>query len=173
MRTPAAPLRRTGRLCREQLPGRSRYSFVPSTVAIRDCDGLTPRREGPVRPGSRAGRVVRRLLLFWGGAAAGVGWTLGGASAPNPLPWDSYALSPLVPRPTAAARPIRAPRFRNKRARPASHQSVGLPGLRPRTPEWRTRGPVTTGCHRCGWPRRLPLGSGSPAAPGFSVSRSG
>jgi hypothetical protein len=57
------------------------------------------------------------------------------------------------------------------RARPASHQSGGLPGLRPRTPG-RARGPVAIRCHRCGWPRRLPFGLGSPAAPRLSAARS-
>ncbi len=52
-----------------------------------------------------------------------------------------------------------------KRARPASHPSVGLPGLRPRTCPSGTRGPVTTACHRCGWPQGRPFGSGSPAVP--------
>jgi hypothetical protein len=37
----------------------------------------------------------------------------------------------------------------------------------------RARGSLTVRCHRCGWPRRLPLGVGSPAAPWLSALRSG
>src|SRR5262249_46631641 len=37
-------------------------------------------------------------------------------------------------------------------------------GLRPRTPD-RTHGQLRAGCHRWGWPRRLPLGVGWPAVP--------
>ena len=98
MRTPAAQPRRVRRLCRGQCPGRSRYSFVPGSVAIRKCGELTPRRECPVRPGSRSGRVVRRLLLVLGAALRwGSGGFWEGASAPSPLPWDSFALSPFDP----------------------------------------------------------------------------
>src|SRR5215472_1747214 len=46
MRTPAAPLRGAGRLCRGQGPGRSRYSFVPGPVAIRRAAGSPPGRRG-------------------------------------------------------------------------------------------------------------------------------
>src|SRR5438874_8036807 len=96
-RTPAAPLRGARRLCRGRRPGRSRYAWVPDSVAIRGCDGLTPRTERPVRPGSRAGRVVGRSLLFFRGAAAGVGWTWDDASASSPLPWDGLVPIPFVP----------------------------------------------------------------------------
>ncbi len=135
MRTPAAPFRRTGRLCRGQSPGRSRYAFVPGSVAIQVCDGLSPRREGPVRPGSRAGRVVRRLLLFAGGAAARGRVDLGRCLGTKPVTLGQLhaepVCSPTHPRGAAA----RGTAFRNRRVRPASHPSVRLPGLRPRTPE--------------------------------------
>ena len=84
LRTPAAPLRRAGRLCRGQRPDRSRYAFVPDSVASRTSAGSPSPRKGPVRHGSRAGRVVGRCLLLRG-AAAGVGWTGEGASAPSPF----------------------------------------------------------------------------------------
>ena len=120
--------------------------------------------EGPVRPGSRSGRVVRRLLLYSrGGAPVGVGWILGGCFGTEPVFWGQLRAEPVHP-PTHLRSVVQAPRIKSKRARPASHQSGRLPGLRPRTPD-RTRGPLTTGCHRCGWPRRLPLGVGSPAVP--------
>jgi hypothetical protein len=46
--------------------------------------GSPPQGEGPVRQGSRAGRVVRRAFLLLRGAVAGVGETWEGASAPSP-----------------------------------------------------------------------------------------
>jgi hypothetical protein len=74
------------------------------------------------------------VLLLLGGAAAGVGGTWEGASAPSPFslrqPRADRVASPDPP-------PRRAPRDhggRCRRARPASHQSVRMPGLRPRTP---------------------------------------
>ena len=110
------------------------------------CSG---RRSG----GGRAdfGRVLRHRARYLGTASA------------DPV---------SIPRPTSGAWPVQAPRFRSKRARPTSHPSGRLPGLRPRTPD-RTHGPVTTGGHRCGWPPGLPLGVGSPAVPGLSASRNG
>jgi hypothetical protein len=63
IRTPAARPRRAGRLCRGTEPR-------PVPILVRSqlrgqskASGSPPRREGPVRPGSRAGRVVRRSLL--------------------------------------------------------------------------------------------------------------
>ena len=134
MRTPAAPLRGARRLCRGTSPGRSRYSFVPGVVAIRKAAGSSPPRERPVRQGSRPGRVVRRFPPVGSRGSAGVGWTWDGASAPSPYcvrrPRADLVASPDPP-------PHRGPvvdrRGRKKRARPASHQSVGLSGLRPRT----------------------------------------
>jgi len=136
MRTPAALLRRTGRLCRGQCPGRSRYSWVPGTVAIRQCVGLTPRKECPVRPGSRSGRVVRRLLLF----SAALRWGSGGfwesASARNPFTLGQLRADPVQSPDPPPRRGLDTHRGSEKRrARPASHQSGRLPGLRPRTPE--------------------------------------
>src|SRR5262245_15698793 len=127
MRTPAAPLHRARRLCQGRCPGRSRYSLVPGSVAIRSSAGSPPQEEGPVRLGSRAGRVVRRFLLL-GGAAAGVGWTWEGASAPGPFTWDSFTLIPFVPRPTAAAWPAGPPRTMKAGAAgvPSNGQDAGV-----------------------------------------------
>jgi len=101
-----------------------------------ECGRLTPRRECPVRPGSRSGRVVRRLLLILGAALRWGSGGLGeGASAPSPFSWDSFALSPFNPPTHLRGAAGTAARLRRKRARPASHQTGGLPGLRPRTPE--------------------------------------
>lgn len=102
----------------------------------------------------------------------GSGGPWAGASAPSPLPWDSFTLSPFVPRPTSAAWPIRAPRCERSGHGRRPIKASGCRGCGPGHPK-RTRGPVTIGCHRWGWPPRLPLGSGSPAAPCFSASRSG
>src|SRR5262245_973347 len=76
MRTLAAPLRRTGRLCQEQRPGRSRYSSVPGSVAIRCATGSPPQAEGSSLARLTVG-AGRRAFSPSGGAAAGVGWTLG------------------------------------------------------------------------------------------------
>jgi hypothetical protein len=172
MRTPAAPLRRTGRLCRELCPGRSRYSFVPGSVAIRRATGSPPQPEGPVRPGSRTGRVVRRSS-FSGGAAAGVGWTLGWCFGTKPVSLRQLRADLVVsPDPPPRRTPLRTP------GDPAVAGAAGVPSKRQVAgaatqdiPE-RTRGPLTVVCHRRGWPPRLPLGVGSPAAPWLSVSRS-
>ena len=166
MRTPAAPLRRAGRLCRGASPGRSRYSLVPSSVAIRRSAGSPPPREGPVRLGSRVGRVVRRFPPLRGGGPVAVAWTWDGASAPNP-----YFLR--QPRADVVAAPDslpgrglvighRGPDEGGRGRRPikrAGYRSYG-PGH-----PGRTRSPLTGGCHRWGWLHRLPLGLGSPAAP--------
>jgi hypothetical protein len=71
---------------------------------------------------------------FSGAPRRGSGGPWDGASAPSPFTWDSFALIPLVPRPTPGARPGRAATACRSRARPASHQDVRMPGLRPRTP---------------------------------------
>ena len=81
-----------------QRPGRSRYSFVPGSVAMRSCVGLTSR--GRVQLGRAHGRggssgdssFILGAALRWG---SGGFWE--GASAPSPLPWDSFALSPFNP----------------------------------------------------------------------------
>ena len=49
---------------------------------------------------------------------------------------------------------------------------AGCRGYGPGHPR-RTPGPLTAGCPRWGWPPGLPLGPGSPAAPGLRASRSG
>jgi hypothetical protein len=137
MQTPAAPPRKVGRLCRGQRPGRSRYLYVPGTVAIQVCVGLTPRRECPVRSGSRAGRVVGRFLLLQGRCGGGredLG-RVPGRPGTEPVTVDSFVLSPFVPRPTSAALRCTDTAIRNNWARPASHPVGGLPGLRPKTPD--------------------------------------
>ena len=138
LRTPAAQPRGARRLCQGTSPGRSRYAFVPSSVAIQKAAGSPPRREGPVRHGSRAGRVVRQFLLRRGCGPAGVGGTGDGASAPSPY-------SVRQPRADLVSSPDPPPGTRPgclghrgslvSRARPASQQSVGMLGLRPRTPQ--------------------------------------
>ena len=119
----------------EQRPGRSRYSFVPKPVAIRKAAGSSPPGERPVRYGSRPGRVVGRFLRLhgprFGGGRVDLGWRLGAKPA---LLETALRRSRYVPRPTSGPRPRFTPRSaRTRRARPASHQSVRLPGLRPRT----------------------------------------
>jgi hypothetical protein len=174
MRTVAARPRRARRLCREQGPGRSRYSFVPGSVANQKRRAHL--REGRGQLGTAHGRggSSGHHSSFGGRGPAGVGRTWAAASAASPYsvrqPRADLVWSPDPP---AGRGPNEGPpRSEASRARPASDHGGRMPGLRPRTPE-RARGPVTVGCHRCGWPHRLPLGSGSPAAPWLSASRSG
>lgn len=99
MRTPAAPLRRTGRLCRGQRPGRSRYAFVPDAVAIQSSPGSP--REGASRSAGLTGGAGRRAIPpgFWPAPRRGSGGPWDDASASSPLPRDSVTLSPYSPDP--------------------------------------------------------------------------
>jgi hypothetical protein len=93
-----------------------------------------PSQEGPVRHGSRRGRVVSDFFLFEGCGLAGVGGTTGMTFGSSPYQVrQRHADLVRGPRPAGGPRPGRATAVKN-RARPASHQTVGLPGLRPRTP---------------------------------------
>jgi hypothetical protein len=149
-----------------QCPGRSRYSCVPGSVAIRRCVGLALQRECPVRPGSRSGRVVRRLLVLGAAPRRGSGGLRDGASAPSPFTLGQLRADPVaIPRPNPAARPVAAPRIGRKTDTAGVPSKRPAAGAWPRTPASDSAVPVTTGCHRSGWPRRLPLGVGSPAVP--------
>jgi hypothetical protein len=91
----------------------------------------------PVRQGSRLGRVVVGVFLL-------AGFRSGGGRGCAGLVLAHQARSSLVTRlwPRSRWRPPThrravarwATAVSRKRARPASHQTVGLPGLRPRTP---------------------------------------
>jgi len=137
--------------------------------------GLTSPREGPVRPGSRRGRVVRRcLLLFRGGGPAGVGRTWDGASAPSPQQWRRPRADLVWPPDPPPGRGV-AVGHRGSVEVGRGRRPIKASGCRGcgRGHPPRALGPLTMGCHRCGWPRGLPLGLGSPAAPWLSASRSG
>ncbi len=150
MRTPAAPLRGARRLCQGTSPGRSRYSFVPDAVASRKTAGSSPRRERPVRQGSRSGRVVRRFLLLGAAVRRGSGGRWDGASAPSPHYWRrpraDLVTSPDLPsgrgRTTADDK-----RKAGAAGVPSKRQAAGVAAKD--IPE-RTRGPMTRVCHRCG-----------------------
>ena len=173
MRTPAALLRRTGRLCRGQCPGRSRYSWVPGPWPFDRASGSLLER------GVQLGRAHGR-----GGSSGDCSCSrqrCGGGRVDfgrvprhgTRLPWDSCALSPFDP-PThlrgAALIHTAVQKKGGHGRRPI--KAAGCRGCGRGHPN-RTRGPLTTGCHRCGWPRRLPFGVGSPAVPRLSASRSG
>src|SRR5262249_21970883 len=68
-------------------PGRSRYAFVPRSVASRKAPGSPPRWEGPVRFGSRPGRGVGRWLLVVVAVRRGSAapWDDASASSPHYL----------------------------------------------------------------------------------------
>jgi hypothetical protein len=89
---PAGP----GGCARQRRPGRSRYSWVPDTVAIQKRLARPPR--GASRSARLTGGAGRQaiLLRFTGRGPAGVGRTWDGHK-PSPLPWDSFALSPMRP----------------------------------------------------------------------------
>ena len=156
MQTPAASLRGARRLCQGQRPGRSRYSSVPDTVAIRSSAGSPP--QGSVPLGRAHGRGGRRAITP-AAPRRRSGGTLGHASALIPFSGTASAEPVKLPRPTLAAlvvlpsivprRTAPSPELRcgaagnnaappqpegsERRARPASHQSVGLPGFKTRT----------------------------------------
>ena len=134
MRTPAAPLRGAGRLCQEQSPGRSRYSCVPRPVASQRRRAHLPRGRGQLGKAHGWGGSSGDGFLLRGGPA-GVGRTWDGASAPSPYS-VRQPRADLVSSsdPPPGRGPVIAPRSEVSRARPASHQTGGLPGLRPRTP---------------------------------------
>ena len=130
-----------------------------------------PEGEGPVRLGSRTGRVVRRFLLLRS-APAGVGGTRGWCFGTKPV-YLRQRHADLVRPPThrrGAARWWATADGQGGHGRRPIKAS-GCRGCGPGHPQ-RTRGPVTMGCHRWGWPRWLPLGLGSPAAPWLNVLRS-
>jgi hypothetical protein len=98
-----------------------------------------------------------------------LGWCLG----TKPAYLRQPRLISSVPRPTGGPRPgdgtavgckAGAAGVPSKR-RAAGATAKDIPG--------RTGGPLTSVCHRCGWPPGLPLGLGSPAAPWLRASRSG
>ena len=126
-----------------------------------------PEGRGQLGRASRPGRVVGRWLLPSGAAARrGSGGLWDGASAPSPLslrqPRADLVLSPDPP-----PRRGRSAANGKKRARPASHPTVRLPGLLPRTYLSGLDGPLTTACHRTGLAPSAPVRhrlAGRPAA---------
>ena len=177
MRTPAAPLRRTRRLCRRLCPGRSRYSSVPGSVAIQKATGLLLFRSVQLGRAHGRGGSSGVRSCFSGGGLVGVGRTLGWclgdlASSPYYLrqPRADLVLSPDPPAGRRRVVDHRSCEVSGHDRRPI--EAAGCRGYGPGHPQ-RTRGPVTGGCPRWGWPRRLPLGVGSPAVPWLSVSQIG
>ena len=126
-------------------PGGCAGEQAPAGPDTHSCPGPWPFKER--RAHLPQGRGQLGTAHGWGGSSgdgllprgcgpAGVGRTWDGASAPSPYsvrqPRADLVSSPDPP-------PGRGPMTdhrgqRGRRARPASHQSVGLPGLRPRTP---------------------------------------
>jgi hypothetical protein len=122
-------------LVRSQLRGHSK------------CDGLTS-ASGRVQFGTAHGRGGSSgVSSLFRGAAAGVGWTLGWCFGTKPVLLET-ASADLVRPPThrrGVAPCTTADRW--KRKRPASHQTVRMPGLRPRTPaadSWSTDNGVSS-----------------------------
>ncbi len=134
MRTPAAPLRGARRLCQGTRPGRSRYSFVPDAVASRKRRAHLRQGRGQLGKAHGRGGSSGDGSFLGGRGPVGVGWTLGWRFGAKPaLTETASRRSRRVPRPTPGPRPVVYRRGHKKRARPASHSTVGLPGLRPRT----------------------------------------
>jgi hypothetical protein len=146
-------------LVRSRLRGHSKAAGSPSPG------------KGPVRLGSRSGRVVRRFLLLRGPAvgAGGPGRVL---RHPARLLETASRGSRWVPRPPSAAWPTGPLRTGKAGAAGVPSKRQDAAAAAQDIPE-RTRGPVTVVCHRKGWPPGLPLGLGSPAAPWLSASQSG
>ena len=110
---------------------------------------------------------------FWAALRRGSGGPWEGASAPSPFYLGR-------PRADPVRSPDPPPRRRGERTTVRKYAgTAGVPSKRPaagaaaKDNRVRTRGPVTRGCHRYGWPHRLPFGVGSPAVPPLSASRSG
>src|SRR5262245_12940397 len=152
MRTLAARPRRAGRLCRGTSPGRSRYAFVPGSVATRIATGSLPNESVPLGRAHGRGGSSGVSFRSSGAPRRGSGEPWDGASAPSPFTWDSLVLSPFGPRPTAAAPPVL-----HRESEVAG--TAGVPSKRPaagagaEATRIRSRGPVTTGGHRRGGPR--------------------
>lgn len=101
-----------------------------------------------------------------GRGSEGVGWTLGWRLGAKPAPLETASRrSRLVPRPAPGPRPGRVPPRSGKAGAAGVPSNRRAAGVAAKDMPERTRGPVTSACHRCGWPRRRPLGVGSPAAP--------
>jgi len=117
--------------------GPDTYTF-PAPWPFEVSSGSPP--EGGVQFGRAHGRGGSSGdSSFFRGAAVGVGRTLGGCFGTEPVPVDSFVLSPFVPRPTSAALWCTDTAIRNNWARPASHPAGGLPGLPPKTPDTDSR----------------------------------
>lgn len=166
MRTPATPLRRAGRLCREACPGRSRYSFVPGSVAIRRSTGSPPQAEGSSLARLTGGAGRRAFPPPPGAPRRGSGGPWDGASAPSPFYLGQRHADPVRP-PThrrGAARCTTADGNCGSGRRPI--KATGCRGCGPGRPR-RTRGPVTAGCHHQGLAPSAPVRprlAGRPAA---------
>lgn len=178
MRTPAALLRRARRLCQDlTIPGRSRYAWVPRFVATQKATGSPPFAGGSSSARFTAGAERPAISSASRGAVrrgSGGRWEDASASIPLTIGDEASASIPFAsPDPPADRGPLLPSRSRSRSG------AVGVPSKRQATgaaaenTSERTRSPVTSGCHRSGWPRRLPFGLGSPAAPWLNGAGSG
>jgi hypothetical protein len=185
---------RPGNVPRRPAPNPHADSGGPAPKGGRLCQG-----QGPAGPDTRSfptprpleGRLAQLLAKSVplgkargrGGSSVHTGFLKGGGPAGVGGRWDGHAPSPFFvgqlhadpvssPGPPPGPGPVVRPPRSRSRARPASHQTGRIPGLRPWTPGAGSR-PQGRGCRRAGWPRWLPLGLGSLAAPWLSGARSG
>ena len=144
---------------------------VPQPVPMR----IRSRHRGPSHLRRAHGRGGSSGGPSWsgGGAAAGSGGLGGGCLGTRPVYRGQLRAEPVHP-PThprgAAGGSRRGSEVRGHGRRPL--QAAGCRGCAEGARS-RTRGPVTTGCHRCGRPRGLRFGAGAPAAPRLRGARSG
>ena len=150
-----------------QAPAGPDTHSCPMPWPVEKTAGSSPPRERPVRQGFTAGAGRRAIPpSFVGRGPEGVGRTLGWRQGAKPVLLETASRrSRLVPRPAPGPRPGRvAPRTERAGAAgvPSNRRAAGVAAKD--IPE-RTRGPMTSVCHRCGWPQGRPFGVGSPAAP--------
>jgi hypothetical protein len=178
MRTPAASLRRARRLGQDlTIPGRSRYAGVPRLVATQKATGSPPFAGGARSARLPAGAERPAISSSWRAVIRrGSGGRGEDASASIPLTLGDEASASIPfasPDPPADRGPLLPPRSGSKAGAAGVPSKRQVTGATAANTSERTRSPVTSGCHRSGWPRRLPFGFGSPAAPWLNVAGSG
>jgi hypothetical protein len=165
---------RPGGCAGEQAPaGPDPHSF-PAPWPFKERRAHLPQGRGPFGTAHGRGGSSGVSSSFGAAARRGSGGPRDGASAPSPYSVRQlHADLVLSPDPPPGRRPRTDHRGQgsNRRGRRPTKASGGR-GCGPGH-AGRTRGPVTSVCRRCGWPRRLPFGRGSPAAPGLRAARSG
>ena len=165
MRTPAAQPRRAERLCQDRVLAGSDTHPFPASPPFTKATGSLPEGSVPFgTAGDWGGSSGRWLLLSRRLRRDGGREDLGWLKAKPVFLGPRYAEPVCSPDPPTRRTPFCDHRGRNSRTRPASLQSVWLPGLLP-DPSGGVDAPLLGGVVGGVSPSRLPLGFGSPATP--------